>query len=223
MNGRWLLLAGGTAPVLYALVVVTGGLAQPGYSHFRDTISDLMAVSAPNRIPVAIGLAVACLLGLLFGIALIRRLGRHDRRFFVTGVAMIAIGFLGAAISFFPVDGLPGEPGTVEVVHLALTGLTFLAIAIAVGFFAFAARREAGFGRAARRTRLGVRRRAAFESLASFSFVALGVIVASGVATACAEAYRFEAVGLIERMLVGTYLVWFTVVAVALLRRPEGP
>lgn len=222
MRGRWLLYAGGAAPILYTLVVIIGGLAQPGYSHFGDTISDLMAVSAPNRIPVAIGLAIACLLGLFLGIALIRRLGRHDRRFVVTGGAMIAIGFLGAAISLFPVDGLPGEPATVEVIHLVLTGLTFLAIEIAVGSFAFASRREAGFGRAARRSRLGVRRRAAFEALASFSFVALGVIVASGIATATAEAYHFEAVGLIERMLVGTYLVWFALVAATLLRRPEG-
>ncbi|MGV8840986.1 MAG: DUF998 domain-containing protein [Bauldia sp.] len=222
MRTRWLLLLGAAAPILYALVVVIGAFIEPGYSHFRDTISDLMAATAPNRVPVAIGLAVGCLLGSCLGAGLIARLGRLDRRFVVTGWMMILIGVVGAMISFFPVDGLPGDRAPAEIIHLALTGLVFVFIAVAVGSFAFAARREAGFGRAARWSRLGARRRAAFEALASYSFLTLGIILASGVATSLSEAYDFEAVGLLERVFVGTYLVWFGVIAAALLRRPEG-
>ncbi|MCC6736123.1 MAG: DUF998 domain-containing protein [Bauldia sp.] len=222
MRTRWLLLVGAAAPIFYALVVVVGGFAYPGYSHFGNTISDMMALAAPHRIPMAIGLALGCLLGPFLGAGLIARLGRFDRRFVLTGWMMILIGFVGASISFFPVDGLPGDRAPAEVIHLALTGLVFAFIAVAVGSFAFAARREAGFGRVARRSRLGARRRAAFEALASWSFVTLGIILASGLATSLAEAYDFEAVGLLERVFVGTYLVWLLVVAVALLRRPAA-
>ncbi|MCW5714118.1 MAG: DUF998 domain-containing protein [Bauldia sp.] len=223
MRARWLLLAGAAAPILYTLVVIAGGLAWPGYSHVGNTISDLMALNAPNQAIIAVGLAVACLLGAALGLAIIGRLGRHDGRFVTAGAAVTLIGVLGAAISFFPVDGLPGPRSTGETIHLALTGIVFIAIAVAVGMFAFAARREAGFGRA-RRTphRLGARRRAAFEALASFSFTMFGVVVASGIATVCAEAYRFEAVGLVERLIVGAYLIWLLVVTTALLRRTDG-
>lgn len=222
MRGRWLLFAGAAAPIVYTLVVVIGAFGHPGYSHFSNTISDMMAVTAPQRVAVAVGLALGCLLGPFLGVGLIARLGRFDRRFVVTGWMMILIGFVGAAISLFPVDGLPGERGPTELVHLALTGLVFTFIAVAVGSFAFAARREAGFGRVARRSRLGARRRAAFEALASYSFLTLGVVVTAGIATALSEAYHFEAVGLLERIFVGTYLVWFFVVATVLLRRRDG-
>lgn len=221
MRARWLLYLGAAAPVFYALVVVLGAFLEPGHSHFSNTISDMMAVAAPNRVPVAIGLALGCLLGAFLGVGLIARLGRLDRRFVVTGWMMILIGVVGAAISFFPVDGMPGERAPAEIIHLALTGLVFTFIAVAVGSFAFAARREAGFGRAPRRSRLGARRRAAFEALASYSFLTLGVVVTSGIATSLAEAYDFEAVGLLERLLVGAYLVWLLVVATTLLRRTE--
>lgn len=223
MHGRWLLAAGAAAPILYTLVVIVGGLAWPGYSHVGNTISDLMALNAPNQTAVAVGLAVSCLLGTGIGLAIVGRLGRHDRRFVAAGAAVVVVSLLGAAISFFPVDGLPGPRSTGETIHLALTGVVFIAIAIAVGTFAFAARREAGFGRARRSPhRLGARRRAAFEALASFSFAMLGVIVSSGIATVYAEAYGFEAVGLVERLIVGAYLAWLLVVTTALLRRTDG-
>jgi hypothetical protein len=221
---RWLLLAGAAAPILYALVVIVGGFAWPGYSHVGNTISDLMALNAPHHVAVAIGLAVACLLGMGLGVVLIGRLGRHDRRFVVSGAAVALIGVLGAAISFFPVDGTIGTDYPAERIHLVLTALVFIAIAVAVGTFAFAARREAGFGRSARWSphRLGARRRAAFEALGSFSFATFGVVVAAGVATSFAEGYQFGAVGIVERMIVGAYLAWLLVIATALMRRPDG-
>lgn len=224
MTRRWLLLCGAIAPVFYTAVVIIGGLATDGYNPFRDTISDLVAIGAPLKTAIGIALMAASMLGAAFGVGLYERLGSHSRLFVVASISVAMVGLLSFTIIWFPVDGALGPRATAEWIHIWLTAAVFVAICVAIGTFAFAARREAGFGGKPRRLshRLGARRRSAFEALGSFSFAAFGFVIASGIATSVAEPTDWEAIGLVERLIVGTFLVWMFVVALALLRRSDA-
>jgi hypothetical protein len=49
MGKRAWLLGGLLAPVTHLVVLVLGGLIRPGYSHYSEAISELVASGAPNK------------------------------------------------------------------------------------------------------------------------------------------------------------------------------
>jgi len=44
-----LAICGMLSPIVYTVMWILGGILQPDYSHIRDDISSLFAVSAPNK------------------------------------------------------------------------------------------------------------------------------------------------------------------------------
>ncbi|UCC59194.1 MAG: DUF998 domain-containing protein, partial [Candidatus Bathyarchaeum sp.] len=46
---RILAICGILSPIVYTVMWILGGILQPDYSHIRDDISSLFAVSAPNK------------------------------------------------------------------------------------------------------------------------------------------------------------------------------
>ena len=47
-------LFGVIAPLFYIIPTIVGGLLRPGYSHLSNSVSDLLASGAPNRINLMI-------------------------------------------------------------------------------------------------------------------------------------------------------------------------
>ncbi|MGD9739069.1 MAG: DUF998 domain-containing protein [Bauldia sp.] len=201
MVRRWLLVAGILAPVVYAAAVIVGAAATPGYSHFGNTISELVAVGAPHKAIVDPILMASCVLGFVYGLDLSSTWRRIAPSLRPAAVGVAAIGLVGFAILWFPVDGRPLPRPLPEHIHIALTGLLLLLMAATLFLFARGTRAVPGW-----------------SGLSRYAAATLVVVVAAGVLTAIGEPNNWPALGLIERLAIGPYLVWMAVAAVATLR-----
>lgn len=197
---RTILLACGiAAPLLYGAMLVFVPLGWDGYSSVSQTISELSAIGAPTRpLCVALGL-VYTLLVAAFGWGIWKSAG-EDRRLRVVGALLIASGVFGL---FWPPMHLRGEPVTLtDTLHIVWMAVSGLLTMVAMGFAAAA---------------LGKRFRA-------YTLGSLVVMVAAGVLTSV-HASNIPAnlptpwIGVWERISAGVWMLWFFVLAVALLRR----
>lgn len=171
-----------------------------GYSYTSQVLSELSAIGAPTRpIIVQLGFAYDALL-IAFGAGIWLSANRNRSLHVVAGllIAMGAIGF------FWPPMHMRGEAVTLtDTLHIVWSGVTSLAIMLAMGFSA------AAFGKRFR-----------FYAIASII-----VMFAFGALTGT-QGGRIPAnlptpwVGAVERVMLGAYLLWVVVLAINLLR-PE--
>jgi len=68
VNQRMLFLCGMVSPVLFIVLTVLGGALRPGYSHVSDTISELFAPGAPNKLLLDVLHTTCAVLTILFGV-----------------------------------------------------------------------------------------------------------------------------------------------------------
>ena len=207
MSLRFGLWAGVAAAIIATLGLGLAGARWPGYNPLTQTVSELVARSAPHRLPLS---AVFVLYnGLLIGFG--RALGQTavvltpfapdwgER----SGRRVIALGLLGWLLLLLPVDP-PGMGRTV-------TGLTHSAVAAGMTVMAFAAVFMGG------RWLRGV---AGLETYDRFSRLVAGLIVVCAAWTLVAL-QRDGWAGLAERSLIGAYELWMTAVALRLARAVE--
>jgi len=201
---RTLLLSCGIlAALLYVAMLVFVPAGWPGYRSASQTVSELSAIGAPTRsLWVALG-TIYTLLVAAFGLG-IWASSRDRRPLRVVGVLMIACGVFGL---FWPPmhlrEVLAAGGGTLtdrlHVVWMTVSGLLTL---LAMGFAAAAFR---GWFR-------------------GYSIVTMVLLVAFGALTSV-DAPRMEAnlptpwMGVWERLDIAVWMLWFMVLAIALLRR----
>lgn len=202
--GNMLLVCGILSQLLYVAMNVIAAMLYEGYNAASQTVSELSAIGAPTR-PLWVGLgAVYGLLIVAFGWGVWRSAGRN-RALRVVGGLMIA----GAIIGFFwpPMHQrevlAAGGKTLTDTMHIVLTAVWGLLAMLTIGFGA------AAFGR---RFRL-------------YSIATIVMLIGFGVWTSL-YAPRMEAnlstpwIGITERMNIGAYVIWVTVLAIALLRAP---
>jgi hypothetical protein len=197
-------VAGLVAVGAYLAATAVGGVVHPGYSHVRDSISELTSSAAPHRLPLAVvyvGYNLACA---AFGWAL-RRLAPRSR--LLRAIAWLSVAGAVAGIgqvTWFPQDtigpeGTSGAVTTAGQVHLALAGVS-AAITVATTILAgLAFRRDV---------------RAPYPARVSF-WCAAAILVTGPVA---ALAVGSDVMGLAERLPIGCFLVWLTLVSAWALR-----
>lgn len=210
VNKRLWLLGGVVAPAVYVVAVALGGLIRPGYSHYSETISELIASGAPNKALLDPMFIIYNLAAIAFSYGVfvcVRAWPSEGRRLGQMAVAFLVFGgFVGLATVFFPQD--PGGPPVTlaGTVHIALAGLSSLASMLSMLFFGLWLRvtREA--------------------SMARHAFVSLIVVFVSGGLAAASIPIGFGASGLLERATIFSYLQWMLVVALWLFFQPRlGP
>jgi hypothetical membrane protein len=150
-------LGGVLGPILFAALVIVGGLAYDGYSHVSQKISELGGEGAENAVLQNLNFAVLGILILGFSWALARVFGPS-----YIGAALIGyFGLVAVAHAWIPCDvGCKGET-TIGLLH-NITGLSGFIAAI-VGMFLLARRwrdeptwySHAGFTRGAAAVALG--------------------------------------------------------------------
>lgn len=210
MNGlsrRLAAAAGLAAPAIYTATVIVGARLTPGYTHTARAISALTDADAPARVILS-GAFVAydlCLLAFALGlprtgIAGSRR-GLRLTAAMLAGVALAGIGMSTAFPSPEPGGVIPASGW----VHIALAAVASLGSMAAVAAFAAA-----------------VHARPGWRIVARLSWIALAVILVSGIWAASAAAARSPVMGLAERVTIGTFMAWLLMVALALLR-PKAP
>lgn len=197
-----LLACGIAAPLLYFGMLVWIPPLWPGYSSASQTVSELSAIDAPTRsLWVPLGFVYTLLLA-AFGWAVWAG-AQGTRSLRVVGALLLVAGVFGL---FWPPMHLrevlaEGGKTLTDTLHIVWTAVNGLLLMIAMGFAA---------------TALGKR----------FRFYSIGSIAALLVTGAITseDASRLEAnlptpgMGVWERINVGVMMLWFLVLALALLR-----
>ena len=118
------------SPIVYTVMWILGGILQPDYSHFRDDISSLFAVGAPNKGLMQSFIVISSVLLFAFYIGLHEAIGNGGGSI-VGPVLFLTSSVLGILVAlFFPLD-VGGEIITLRgKMHLILViGSGLLAIA----------------------------------------------------------------------------------------------
>ncbi|MBP2328776.1 ABC-type transport system involved in multi-copper enzyme maturation permease subunit [Kibdelosporangium banguiense] len=195
-----LLVCGVLSSLLYAGTTILATLLWEGYNTASQTISELFAIDAPPRaLVVALFLAHNILL-IAFAAGVWASANRRALR--VTAGLLAGIGVIGSvATVFFSIHLRGAVPTTTDTMHAVLTGVIVALILLAVGFAA---------------TTAGMWFRV-------YSWATLATLVVFG-AMAGLQGPHLAAnestpwLGVLERINIGGYLLWLTVLAVVLLR-----
>lgn len=192
--------AGVAAPLLYATTVLWGATLVPGYSHIRDFISTLTASGMAGTTPVAVLFGLYNLLVLTFAVSALS-LTRGDRNWMTSLRMLLIVALCGLLMELFPQDAVGTAVTAAGMAHIALAAFASLG---SIGTMLFGA--------------LGWRQSPAGADLAIFSFACLALVFLSGLAAALAAPLGWPLAGLLERMTIGTFLLWLLVAAVTMLR-----
>jgi Protein of unknown function (DUF998) len=208
MVRKVLLGCGIASSALYVLMNIIAPLRYPGYSAFSQTISELSAIGAPSR-PLWMPLVVVySVLLIAFGVGVWLSAG-GTRALRVVGGLLVGLGIAGClwpllpgGASMHPREVLAAGGGTLtDTLHLFQGGVGTLFSLLIIGFGA------AAFGGWFRR----------------YSIATIVVLLTCGAWTAV-EAPQVSAnqatprLGVIERILFLSFLLWFAVLAIVLLR-----
>ncbi|MHA1424014.1 MAG: DUF998 domain-containing protein [Candidatus Thorarchaeota archaeon] len=189
-----LAICGMLSPIIYTTMWIIGGRLQPEYSHIQQDVSSLVAVGAPNKklldkfIISSSILLFVFYFGLYWGI-------NNGVGFFLGPALFIISGLLGVLVAlFFPLDE-GGELVTTRAkLHLGLIALS--------GIFCIAGMVVLWFELASN---------IVWGTFATFSLVAailsLILVIASGAAA------KTNYLGLVERLMVSTYQIYYFVIA----------
>jgi hypothetical membrane protein len=200
---RILALSGIAAPILFAILVIVGGIYYEGYSHVTQAISELGGAGAPNPLLQNINFFILGVLVIAFAFGLHR--GISDGEGSKLGPILIGIFGLssGVANAFLPCD-----PGCeFESFTGAMHNLTGLG-----GFIAACA----GIILVRRRMKEDLN----WKAYGGYSLVTGIVAVISLIAwIGVSKAAGIDAVnGVLQRVFAGVVLLWIEVVAIQLFR-----
>jgi hypothetical protein len=191
-----------------AYIIANDGIAAvmfDGYSRLDQAISELSGTQAPSRTFLAAMIPAFTLLVIGFGIGVWRAAG-PSRALRTTGAALVAHGLIFPLWLLFPMTSrdqlAAGGGGINDIGHMVLSVLSLVLILTQMGTSA------AGFG-----TRFRY-----FSIVMAITLLAAGGDTASTAsATAAGDATPW--MGLIERVMYGSWLLWMAALAVLLLRR----
>jgi sulfite exporter TauE/SafE len=194
---RALALCGILSPIVYVITVAVGGFLDPSYLHIGKTVSELVERGAPNRDLLNIMLIVYNILIIPFAVGLYYGLKKGWTRRIVLA-ALALTGILGTAVTvFFPLDAAGQSLTFTGIMHLIVVGLVVPCTFVFMLSFWHSARKDARWGK-----------------LGLFSIAVFGVTLVSGIATAAFVNSDFR--GLLERITIGSTLIWIEVVALIL-------
>lgn len=202
-----LALSGAAGAVLYITHVIMGGILWDGYSHVRQTISELTGNGAPDAEMLRIFTLGYGILAILFSVAVYVLF----RKYKIVGIArfgavLLLIMNTASLIGYtlFPLE----QGGAVltfgNFMHLAITAIVVIATVGAL--FAI------GYGLWLTKD---------FRGIGLITLVCAIIIVLAGVATPIVLNNELPYAGLVERITIFTLQLWMFVLSVYLFRLPR--
>jgi hypothetical protein len=190
-----LMLCGSFAAILYIGTVILGGLLRPGYSHISMAISELVADGAPNRPLLSSFFLVYNTLLSIFGIGLFLKVNSQSGRktsSFVGSIALVLVGIAGILMELVFAQESGGTATTFAgIMHFVMAGVASLGTMVAV----------LGIG-------LWFRNIPEMKNYVRYSIISVAIIFVSGGSSVPAMANHSPLFGLIERITIGTFIVW---------------
>jgi len=194
-----LMFCGISAAVVYVGTVILGSLIRPGYSHLVEAVSELVANGAPNRTLLSSLFLFYNVLVSLFGLGLFFKAGSQSKGRVIGIIGslslMLLVGVPGLLMELvFPQDpgGIPTTfTGTMHIVMAYMTSLGTMVAILLIG--------------------LWFKNFPELKNYFRYSMVSVSVIFVSGGLTAAAMANSFHYFGLIERITIGTFILWLFV------------
>lgn len=200
MARRILLFCGALSSLLYLGIDLLGAISWEGYSYTSQTISEMTAIDAPTRTlltPLYVGYTF---LLIAFGAGVRASSGQEKPRR-VAGALLAAVGLVGLIQPFFPMHMRGAEPSFTDTGHIVLGGVNVILLLLAIGFGA------SEFGR---RFRLY----SAATIAAMLVFGAWTGFLAPGIPAGLPTPH----IGVVERLVFASFLLWIGVYACTLLR-----
>jgi hypothetical protein len=201
---RALLLCGILSSLLYVAMNVFIAMLYVGYNSVSQTVSELSAIDAPTRpLWVALGIMYT-LLVTAFGWG-IWNLAVGNQPLRITGGLLFAYGIIGLFWPFAPMhqrEVLAAGGGTLsDTMHIVFSMLTVFLMLLAIGFGATAFGKQFRF----------------------YSIMTIVILLVLGAWTGMTGA-KLNAnlptpwLGIVERFLIGVFLLWVVILATILLR-----
>jgi len=195
-------IAGMIIPLTYIFMYLLGGALRPGYSHVKNSVSELLSPGAPNRPLLMTIQSIYALLHIVFGFGVLRFIqgSAGDQLLGRIGAWLIvALGVATVGTVIFPQDAEGAQATSAGQVHkiLVFAGLIPLSIlsTLLIG--------------------LWFRRAGLFPGFPAYSFITVAAsIVMGGVGGATVET-RFA--GLVERIAAIVTQQWLFVLGLLLL------
>ena len=202
------LLAGGiVASLLYFGMCIVIADLMPGYNPVTQTISELAAIGTPTRLIWTIPAMIHTALVALFGLGVVRSShNNHNLRH--TGAIFMIYGVLGLGWVFLPMHQrevlAAGGGNFTDTMHIVFSFITGLMMLVAMTFGGRALGRE----------------------FRIYTLITAALLIIFGILTSIESPninlnQPTPMIGVWERMLIGLFLVWNTVLAFILLYRPS--
>jgi hypothetical protein len=202
MNWKFLFVCGILIPMIYIFMYLLGGVLRPGYSHISNSVSELLAPSAPNKSLLSVIQITYALLHVLFGVGVFQFVQTSGENALIGRIGawmIITLGLVTIGTAIFPQDAT-GTPVTIPgQVHkiLVFGGLIPLSIlsTLLIG--------------------LWLRRVEIFPGFDIYSFITVGAIVIMGGVGGATVGSPFA--GLVERIAAIVTQQWLFMLALKLL------
>ena len=193
MNQRLLYLCGVFSAALFVSTTILGGALRPGYSHIRDTISELFSPSSPNKPLLDTLHTLSAILAALFGLGVllfVRGSGHSEMVGIVGAVLIIATGLVNiATATVFPQDawGSPATfPGEMHKILAGVLALLSMASTLLLGIW--------------------LKRAAIFPGFGAYSFITFAIVLLTG--GFAAARLGTPIMGLTERITIAAGMQW---------------
>ena len=196
-------LFGIVAPLFYVIPTIVGGLLRPGYSHLSNSVSDLLASGAPNRIYLMIPFTVYPIFLSVFGFGLFAVLRSKPSPlnsqtgligFILIGASMGILGIL--TMTIFPQDPHGAPMTTPGLMHLILVGIQAISAMAAILLIGFWFKSNG------------------FSGYFIYSIISFVVLLITGIISIIGVTQGSQFIGLFERLNVGAIIQWLIVIGI---------
>ena len=205
---KLLMLCGCSAAVIYVGTVILGGLLRPGYSHISMAISELVADGAPNRSLLSSLFLLYNALLTIFGIGLFLQVNSQTgrkRSGIIGSLSLVLVGMAGILMELVFAQEPGGTATTfIGIMHFVMAGIASLGTMVAL----------LGIG-------LWFRNIPELKSYVLYSIFSVAIIFVSGGSSVPAMANHSPLFGLIERITIGTFIVWMFMIGLKMFQLEE--
>jgi hypothetical protein len=203
MDKKLLFYGGIFGPLVFLLVDIIGNIITPDYNYIINAVSELTQAGSKNTFLLSPLFLISAIMTVAFGIGIL--LNYKDRRsklLLTASILIIITGtFSGLTGTVFPMDPFNSEMMFAGMMHIILTGISavlvmFLILMIGISLY----------------------RVKQWKSFRLYSITTVVIMVIFGGSTPTLIMNSIPLLGLFERIVIYTYLLWFFVLAFKLIK-----